>query len=320
MLYQIGKGARYSSDLHDIADGSTNLYFPAVAGFDDATGWGSFNGGGLLADLAPVTTSIAAPTGLTATASTGQIALTWSAVSGAASYDLYRATGNGQETLYKSGITGASYADISVTAGQTYYYEVAAVGSAGQVSAFSNQASATSVTPAPTSSAVFVMADGTTSGNWKGVYGADGFDVITDPSANNPTMPAYATLTPSGNSTVQWSAPGASSAASCLQTAATGSTQRVAGAWYASTSFSVDLNLTDGNSHQVALYLLDWGNTGRAEKIVISDANTGKVLDTRTPALFGSGAYRVWNITGHVKITFSRTAGSNCVLSGIFFR
>lgn len=51
-LYPIGKGTRYTTDFHDIADGSTNLFYPAVTGFDDATGWGSFNGANLLTDLA----------------------------------------------------------------------------------------------------------------------------------------------------------------------------------------------------------------------------------------------------------------------------
>jgi kumamolisin len=50
-IYQIGAGSTYNLDFHDIADGSTNLYYPAVAGYDAATGWGSFNGAGLLADL-----------------------------------------------------------------------------------------------------------------------------------------------------------------------------------------------------------------------------------------------------------------------------
>jgi kumamolisin len=50
-LYSIGRSARYSADFNDIQDGSTNLYYPAVPGFDDATGWGTLNGQGLLEDL-----------------------------------------------------------------------------------------------------------------------------------------------------------------------------------------------------------------------------------------------------------------------------
>src|SRR5579871_145269 len=55
LLYKIGAGANYSSDFHDIADKSTNLYYPAVAGYDLATGWGAMNGANLLADLVSAT-------------------------------------------------------------------------------------------------------------------------------------------------------------------------------------------------------------------------------------------------------------------------
>jgi kumamolisin len=51
MLYAIGESTSYGSDFHDIQDGSTNLYYPAVAGYDNATGWGSFNGDHLMNDL-----------------------------------------------------------------------------------------------------------------------------------------------------------------------------------------------------------------------------------------------------------------------------
>ena len=52
-LYPLLTGARYATDFHDIKDGSTNLYYPALTGYDDATGLGTLNGANLLADLAP---------------------------------------------------------------------------------------------------------------------------------------------------------------------------------------------------------------------------------------------------------------------------
>lgn len=51
-LYQVAQGSSYSSIFHDIADHTTNRYYPAVAGFDLSTGWGSFNGANLIAALA----------------------------------------------------------------------------------------------------------------------------------------------------------------------------------------------------------------------------------------------------------------------------
>ena len=49
-IYQIGASAAYSTDFHDITRG-TNLYYPAGAGYDNATGWGSFVGNALLSTL-----------------------------------------------------------------------------------------------------------------------------------------------------------------------------------------------------------------------------------------------------------------------------
>ncbi|NOV01767.1 fibronectin type III domain-containing protein [Paenibacillus planticolens] len=83
-----------------------------------------------------------APTGLTATAGDAQVALTWTAVSGAASYNIKRSTTNGSGyTQFGTSVT-ASYTDTSVTNGTTYYYVVEATNTAG-TSAASTQASAT---------------------------------------------------------------------------------------------------------------------------------------------------------------------------------
>ncbi len=51
-LYTIGSGGSYGADFHDINNSSTNLYFPAVTGYDLSTGWGSFKGTGLFNSLA----------------------------------------------------------------------------------------------------------------------------------------------------------------------------------------------------------------------------------------------------------------------------
>ncbi len=51
-LYSIAAGPRYNLDFHDIADGSNNLFYTAVTGYDLTTGLGSFNGLNMLNDLA----------------------------------------------------------------------------------------------------------------------------------------------------------------------------------------------------------------------------------------------------------------------------
>ena len=50
----------------------------------------------------------------------------------------------------------------------------------------------------------------------------------------------------------------------------------MASLWFNAPSFTLDVNMKDGNTHQVALYALDWDNYqgGRAEQIQILDAST----------------------------------------------
>ena len=66
-------------------------------------------------------------TGLTATASSGQVGLAWTAVPSATSYTVRRGTQSGVEgTMLASGLTGTAYVDTSVVAGTIYLYSVTA--------------------------------------------------------------------------------------------------------------------------------------------------------------------------------------------------
>ena len=50
LLYAIGKGTEYTTDFHDVQTGN-NYYFRAHKGYDNASGWGSFNGANLFKSL-----------------------------------------------------------------------------------------------------------------------------------------------------------------------------------------------------------------------------------------------------------------------------
>jgi hypothetical protein len=73
------------------------------------------------------------PTGFTATVGDTQLSLSWTASSGATSYNLYRSTTAGGEgtTAYQTGITTTSYTDTGLTDGQQYYYKLVAVNASG---------------------------------------------------------------------------------------------------------------------------------------------------------------------------------------------
>ncbi len=90
-----------------------------------------------------------APASFTATAGNAQVALSWSASSGATSYTVLRSTTSGSGYAQVSaGITGTTYTDTGLTNGTAYYYVVRAVNSAG-ASGNSTQASGTPNAPSP---------------------------------------------------------------------------------------------------------------------------------------------------------------------------
>lgn len=130
-IYQIGADGysgytfRYPTVFHDIMDGSTNLYFPAVKGYDSSTGWGSFNGNYLQTDLGSPP-----PLHFGAKPADQAAYLAWNAAPAAKSYNLYRV--NGTSAMFLANVPGTTYIDKNLTNGTAYYYEIRAVYSGGQ--------------------------------------------------------------------------------------------------------------------------------------------------------------------------------------------
>ena len=82
---------------------------------------------------------------------------------------------------------------------------------------------------------------------------------------------------------------------------------------------AVDVNIVDGGTHRVSLYLLDWDNGARVERLEVRDASTNTLLDSRTIGGFTGGQYLSWMIQGHVTINVIYVSGTNAVASGLFF-
>jgi uncharacterized protein YjdB len=171
-------------------------------------------------------------------------------------------------------------------------------------------------------SATLVAIDTTTQGNWNGVYGTDGQFMAGVPS---PVIPYYAAITIQNETTNLWFSPNVAPPAGepandprALEEPGS-SSGRILATWESQSSFSFDLNLTDGNSHEISFYALDWDYRGRLETIQVQDASTGFPLYTTSTYNFVQGAYLVWNISGHVKIVVTYLGGVSASVSGVFF-
>jgi hypothetical protein len=180
---------------------------------------------------------------------------------------------------------------------------------------FFGPAGAASEPPAgPSASVSYAGLDTTTEGAWTGKYGAHGY-MIANGSSSAPT---YASASVKGGFTYTWA--NQTTDPRALQSSP-GSATGIASAYtaYSGASFSINVNVTDGNLHPIALYLLDWDTTSRAQTITILDAASNTVLDTKTFSGFHNGQYAVWNIKGNVTISVTPNGGASGVVSGVFF-
>ena len=135
-------------------------------------------------DYTPAATTLTAPTvTLKADASTGQPVISWSKVSGAAQYEVYRsATGKANSFSIIRRTAALSYTDTSAAAGNTYYYVVRAMKGSGSSATYSKFSKAQQITYTVSSLAVPTMT--LTSANsgqpvisWSKVNGAAQYEI-----------------------------------------------------------------------------------------------------------------------------------------------
>ena len=163
----------------------------------------------------------------------------------------------------------------------------------------------------PTPNATLVNRDNTTQGSWIGTYGAQGNNVI----GLTPSYPSYATVQPAGQTNLTWTSN--TNDPRALEEA--GNQARIAEAWASATSFTLSVSFSDDQAHNLALYAVDFDNQGRSERVKITRAATGALLDSETLTGFSGGVYLDWRIFGSVVITVTRVAGPSAVVSGLFF-
>src|SRR3989338_269327 len=99
--------------------------------FISACGSGGGGGGGTTDTTG---SAPSAPTGVLATAGSGQVSISWSSVSGATSYNIYWSTSSGVTKTTGTKISSATspYTHTGRTNGTVYYYVVTAVNDNGE--------------------------------------------------------------------------------------------------------------------------------------------------------------------------------------------
>ena len=96
------------------------------------------------------------------------------------------------------------------------------------------------------------------------------------------------------------------------------STERIGAAWNASSSFTMDLNITDDKTHKAAVYFVDWDRLNRGIIIDVLNGETGALLDSRSISLYNEGRYFLWDVKGHVKFRARTYGGTAVTVSGLF--
>ena len=188
----------------DTAVTSGTTYYYEIKAVNSAATSGPSNE----ASATPITGLPSAPTALTAAGGNTQVSLTWTAGSGATSYNIYRGTlPNGENpTPIATGVTSTSYVDSTVANGPTDYYRVASVNSVG-TSSYSNEASATpgpTNAPAPPTSLAAAAGNGQVTLTWSASSGATSYNIYRGTSSGNESTVA----SPSGVTSTSYTVTG----------------------------------------------------------------------------------------------------------------
>ena len=173
-----------------------------------------------------------------------------------------------------------------------------------------------------TAPVIFFNVDAITSGNWPASYGTNYLIANTTALTN---LPAYAQVTITNQSVQVWANPSTDLRALLIP----GSTNRIASAWITTniqgSSFTIDVILTDSNTHQVSLYCVDWLGTGAVlEKVEVFDSTDtafAHPLDVRSFQLPANGVYLTWKLKGHYVFRITKPdaiTGNKAMVSGLF--
>lgn len=166
--------------------------------------------------------------------------------------------------------------------------------------------------------------DSLTSGKWMGRYGKDGFVLFNSLASGGDLqkLPAYVSAVALRlEAKVHLDLPGD-------HRVLTDTTGSVSGFGAVVTqdpkplleTMTIDIQATGSELHQVALYFLDWDNTGRRSAVEIFDGRTLKLLaPVQLIRTYRNGRYLVFNYSGSIRVRVNQVRGPNAAVSGLFF-
>ncbi len=164
--------------------------------------------------------------------------------------------------------------------------------------------------------------DDTTSGNWGGVYGKDGYVLLDYDGAgkNRENLPSYVesvTCRP-GTNTTQWAQDVSDARALASNDGNEGT--RNAATFYNRCSLLVDIKLKEPHPFRLAAYAVDFDHQNRQETADIYNLpDLTRAAPTQLVREFQKGKYVIFDCQDSVRLRFDDVRGSNAVVSGIFF-
>lgn len=175
-----------------------------------------------------------------------------------------------------------------------------------------------------------VMKDSLTSGNWGGGYGSEGYVLCAylwdgDSVQDLQSLPDYiSSLSYSKQKGMQWvkgvndrRAPSAGESNESPRNAGAIYTQDPMATFQ---TMTVDIRMDRGNSHQIALYFVDWERAGRRLAVEMFDLETKRLLaPVQVLSDFADGKYLIYTYNASVRFRINHVRGPNATLSGIFF-
>src|SRR5206468_2976008 len=116
--------------------------------------------------------------------------------------------------------------------------------------------------------ATFLGVDAATQGNWPSKYGGDGYTLDSAPTS----LPPDVSVTLIGGLTDLYDVIDAPTTSDPRALKKPVASDRLLASWTGDFGFTLDINLTDGQAHQVALYVLDTKSVDRQQRLDVLSA------------------------------------------------